>query len=40
MDLSETTAIHTNIYLAMEYVDESKRTFVGNIGLALILTIR
>ena len=31
-----------NIYddLAMEYVDESKRTFVGNIGLALILTIR
>jgi hypothetical protein len=25
---------------ALEYVDESKRTFVGNIGLALFLTVR
>ena len=26
--------------LALEYVDESKRTLVGNLGLALFLTIR
>jgi hypothetical protein len=25
---------------ALEYVDESKRTFVGNIGLAIFLTVR
>jgi hypothetical protein len=30
-----------NLFLtALEYVDESKRTFVGNIGLAIFLTIR
>lgn len=39
MGLSFNTFFTQPYILTLEYVDESKRTFVGNIGLALFLTV-